>query len=339
MTTVRIARVEPRPGRLADGTIRVNRFLVVLADESEPRALPVWLPAPDGDSLWRLVGRPDGEAGMAGVAEETAGRLLHAAGATVTRVDVEVTGADIDEVDPEVAVARIELARATGTSKVTAGLGYGFSLAAAVGAPIRVADAVMDQLARQVEGEDLLAPFLPPVSARPVALRPGRRWRFEPSNLAFSDGLDRWELDGSFLREVGESHRQDYRASAEDRSVVLQATVPEPYGSAVLEQVIFADDYRGLTVTFGGEVRAENVAGRARLFLRAGAQGLPRPAGGAADDGADQSAALAGSRDWTGHRVTAAVPGDADVIRFGISLTGSGRVHLRSTELTPMPDR
>ena len=31
------------------------------------------------------------------------------------------------------------------------------------------------------------------------------------------------------------------------------------------------------------------------------------------------------------------VPGDAGVIRFGISLTGRGRIELRNPELTPAP--
>ena len=31
----------------------------------------------------------------------------------------------------------------------------------------------------------------------------------------------------------------------------------------MLAQTIFADDYRGATVAFGGEIRAEDVAGRA----------------------------------------------------------------------------
>jgi hypothetical protein len=54
MTTVRIARVEPRPGRLPSGGMRVCGFLVVLADETGRRAMPVWLPVPDGGSVWRL---------------------------------------------------------------------------------------------------------------------------------------------------------------------------------------------------------------------------------------------------------------------------------------------
>ena len=42
-----------------------------------------------------------------------------------------------------------------------------------------------------------------------------------------------------------------------------------------------------------------------------------------------------GSGDWAWHEVTVPVPGDAGVIRFGISLTGGGRVELRDAELSP----
>ena len=62
--------------------------------------------------------------------------------------------------------------------------------------------------------------------------------------LAFTDGLDRWELAGSFLA-AGRPHWQDYSCAAADRSAVVVSAVPEPSGSAVLSQEIFAEDYRG----------------------------------------------------------------------------------------------
>jgi hypothetical protein len=42
MTNVRIAHVEPRPGRMPAGGFRIHSFLVVLADDPGGRALPVW---------------------------------------------------------------------------------------------------------------------------------------------------------------------------------------------------------------------------------------------------------------------------------------------------------
>ena len=44
-----------------------------------------------------------------------------------------------------------------------------------------------------------------------------------------------------------------------------------------------------------------------------------------------------GSSDWTWHEVTVPVAGGATAIRFGISLTGGGRIELRGAELTPAP--
>jgi hypothetical protein len=67
--------------------------------------------------------------------------------------------------------------------------GYGLKLAVAAGVPVRVADAVMDRLAVPVHGQDVHAPFLLPAADRTWS-HPGRRRRFEPRNMAFTDGLD-----------------------------------------------------------------------------------------------------------------------------------------------------
>jgi hypothetical protein len=37
---------------------------------------------------------------------------------------------------------------------------------------------------------------------------------------------------------------------------------------------------------------------------------------------------ITGSHDWTRHEVTAQVPGDTELIRFGLTLTGPGQVGL-----------
>ena len=154
--------------------------------------------------------------------------------------------------------------------------GYGLKLAVVAGAPVRVADAVMDRLAVPVHGEDVHAPFLLPAADRTPG-RPGQRRRFEPRNMAFTDGLDYWELAGSFL-DAGRPHWQDYSCAAADQSAVLASAVPEPSGSAVLFQEIYADDYRGHTVTFRGQLRTTGVAGHAGLHLAAaGPTSLPAP--------------------------------------------------------------
>jgi hypothetical protein len=201
------------------------------------------------------------------------------------------------------------------------------------GAPVRVADKVMDRLAVSVPGEDMLAPFLPLADARPPG-RPGQPRRFEPRNMAFRDGLDYWELAGSFSDD-GQSAWQDYSCTAAGQSAVLAATVPEPAGSAVLVQAIYADDYRGRTVTFRGQLRATDMAGQAGLHLAVGGPPDGPLRAPLLDHGSSPTAP--GSSDWTWHEVTTPVPAEATAIRFGISLAGHGRIELRGAELTPVP--
>jgi hypothetical protein len=67
-----LSRVEPRPGRQPDGRFVVSQFLIVLAGDTGHRALPVGREAHHAGSLWRLLDRPPGDSGLAGVPEETA---------------------------------------------------------------------------------------------------------------------------------------------------------------------------------------------------------------------------------------------------------------------------
>ena len=105
----------------------------------------------------------------------------------------------------------------------------------------------------------------------PLATLPGRRPRYEPRNLDFADGLDRWDLDsgpGPDPDRPGAADGEpDYAAAAEGPSAVLSSAVPRPAGSAALVQAIYADDYRGATVTFSGEIRADPLTGQAGLRL------------------------------------------------------------------------
>jgi hypothetical protein len=343
MTAVRIAHAEPWPGRLQEGGFAISEFLVVLADDAGGRALPLWLSGPDGDSLWQLLGQPAADAGMAGVAEELAARMLGAAGVGVSGVDIDELAAEVttpprrDDLGPRRpgTAARIGLHGRGGTRQVVARLGYGLALAAAAGAPVRVADAVWGRLAVPARAGDLPGRFLPPEAAlgRP---HPGARPRFEPGNLAFTDGLDRWEFGGSFRREASEPHWNDYSCTAEGQRAVLASAVPEPYGFAGLVQTIAADDYRGGTVTFRGELRIQNVADRAGLHLAVGPP--PGPVRHLVPSAPRRvSLTVAGSQDWAGHEVTVEVPGDAGIIRFGVFLAGRGRAELRRPDLIRQP--
>jgi hypothetical protein len=333
MTTVRIAHVEPRPGKLPNGGFQTRGFLVVLADDAGLRAVPIWLREPaaaDLAQLAELAARPPGEITPSGAPQELATRLLRAVGASVTGVDIDMAEPDATELSPEVAVTRIGLDGAEGTRQVTAGLGLGLAMAAATRAPVRLADAVLDRLAAPVPGDDLLTPFLdrvPPVAqvvpgrglaGSLMAPLPGKRPRFEPRNLTFADGLDRWDLDG------GAGY--DYSATADGSSAVLSSVAPRPAGAAALVQAIFADDYRGRDVVFSGEISTAPLTEPAGLRLEILKHWRQVRE--------DHGVTVAGRSDWTRYEMRTSVPEDADIIRFGITLTGAGRIALRHPDLS-----
>jgi hypothetical protein len=154
--------------------------------------------------------------------------------------------------------------------------------------------------------------------------------------MAFTDGLDRWELRGTFLRQ---GTGLDYSATAEDGRAILAAAVPEPAGFAFLAQDIDAADYRGRTVTFRGELRTAQADGRAGLALRAASPGRSTPPRVASpdpwEDPANHIAFATGTGAWTQYEVTAQVPADASLVRFGVFLNGGGQVEFRHPELAP----
>ena len=141
------------------------------------------------------------------------GRLLQAAGVTLA-------GVTVTDLGPGVTATRIDIAGPGGTRPVTASLADGLTLAVIAGAPLAVDDPVMDRLARPVTGPDLLSQF----RSQETSPRSLRR-RFEPRNMAFTDGLDRWQLGGTFLRQ---GTGFDYSATTEDGRAILAAAVPEP---------------------------------------------------------------------------------------------------------------
>jgi hypothetical protein len=343
VTTVRVVHAlrHNRPARAPDGSDvpdwRLHQRLIVLADtvptkDGGRRAVPLWLRVFGRKELLSRIGLPAADAEVASGVLETAVRLLRTAGTAVSAVDIEPASDDVPELRWDTVTARVGLATAAGTRPVTVSAEYGLALAAVAGAPVRVADEVMDWLAVPVEGEDMLAPFLHPADARPPG-RPARR--FAPRNMAFSDGLDYWVLAGS-CTDDDQPAGQGYSCTAAGQSAVLAATVPEPDGSAVLVQAIYADDYRGRTVTVRGQLRTAGLSGQAGLHL---AVSGPASESMATTPllGRGSSLAAPGSSDWTWHEVTVPVPGEATAIRFGISLAGPGRIELRRAELTPVP--
>ena len=318
MTTVHVARIERRipHGPVPD---RFPTHVMVLADDPGGRELPIWLLGQDSHRFADDRHRPG--------SDELTDRLLRAAGTRVTAVNV-------DELGPEVTVTRIELATPDGPEHVTARLYDGLATAIASGAPIRVADVVMDRLAVPAgTGQD--GP-VPEQTARD--LDADRRPRYEPRNLAFAAGLDYWALGGSFTENTLRSHWQDYTAAAGDGSAMLSSAVPQPEGFAWLVQEIFADDYRGTTITFRGQVSAPGTTGRTGLFVRvmtAPAIHGPFTAQAALADPRNHIVTIDNDADWSTHEVTAPIPDDADAVAFGVFLAGPGRIDLRDPELIP----
>jgi len=318
MTTVHVVRIERRipPGPVPD---RVPTHVMVLADDADRRELPIWL-------LGRDSHRFADDARPGPSSDELTGRLLRAAGARVTAVDV-------DELGPEVTVARIELATPVGPEHVTTRLLDGLAMAITAGTPIRVANAVMDRLAVPT-GTSQHGP-MPEQTARDLHI--DQRPRYEPRNLTFTAGLDHWVLGGSFTENAVQSHWQDYDAAAGHGSAVLSSAVAQPEGFAWLAQEIFADDYRGTTVTFRGQFRTPDTTGRAGLFLRVmqpqDVRG-PFTAEAALADPASHVVNIEGHADWTTHEATAPIPDDTNTVAFGVFLAGPGRIELRDPELS-----
>jgi RNA polymerase sigma-70 factor (ECF subfamily) len=323
MTAVRIAHADPWPGRTPDGGMDIRHVLVILADDAGHRALPVRLRR-HPVKLWRLLSRPDDRDvdHWDDHAEETTGRLLQGAGVTLA-------GVTVTDLGPGVTATRIGIAGPGGTRPVTASLADGLTLAVITGAPLAVDDPVMDRLARPVTGPDLLSQFRDQQTPPRSSSR-----RFEPRNMAFTDGLDRWELRGTFLRQ---GTGFDYSATTEDGRAILAAADPEPAGFAFLAQEIEPDDYRGRTVTFRAELRTTDVADRAGLALRIPRHGWRPSPPDPWHDPENHFALVTGTRDWTRHEVTAQVPADAIGIIFGAYLNGRGQLELRHPALAPHP--
>ena len=317
MTTVRVARIERRipPGPVPD---RFPTHVMVLADEAGRRDLPIWLLGQDSHRF-----ADDARPGPG--PDELTDRLLRVAGTRVTAVDV-------DELGPEVTVARIELATPVGPGHVTARLLDGLAMAITAGAPIRVANAVMDRLAAPA------GPARPP-GAR--ADRPGPECRPTTAVRTAQPDLRRRPGPLGARRQLHRERRAVplagllRRRRPGDRGALRGCAAAQ--GFAWLAQEIFADDYRGAAVTFRGQFRTPEGTGLAGLFLRVmKPRDLHGPftAQAALADPANHFVTLEGPGDWTIREVTAPIPDDANTVAFGLFLNGPGRIELRDPEFT-----
>ena len=332
MTTVRIARAEDLipPGQPLP--IRAFTHVIVLADDAGGRELPIWLPGSDGHRIAGLLDRPAGSAAQAEAraarnADELTGPLLRAAGASVTRVD-------IDELGPDVTAARIAVAAATGTRHVTARLAEGLAIAVATGAPLRVAEPVMDRLAaaardpaRPGSGRSALS-CLP--AARQAALRaaqPGLRAR--PGGVAVRRQLRHARQPVALAGLL-------VRRGARDRGGHIGGAGARGLRAAAAGHV--RGRLPGARVTFRGELRSTDVPPRAGLFLRVNTDPRrdirgPLTEAAALADPDNTIVAVSAGREWARHEVTTRVPADCDIVAFGLFMAGRGRIELRHAEL------
>lgn len=142
-----------------------------------------------------------------------------------------------------------------------------------------------------------------------------------PQDQGLDVGLDDWVLGGSFRGCSTVAHWQDYSATTEDGVATLCGD-GNPCGEAFLGWGVNAASHRGARVTFRGEVRAMNVTGRAELrlqiFTRDRSHSVQK-----------HSRAITASHDWTSYELTAYVPGDAELMRVSLNLTGPGQVALQ----------
>ena len=210
----------------------------------------------------------------------------------------------------------------------------------------------MERLAVPVAGEDLLTPFLdhvPPyaralpghgLAGWPMGTLPGKRPRFEPRNLDFADGLDRWDLDSGLGLTTAPWQQEDYSACAGGQSAVLSSAVARPAGSAALVQTIFADDYRGAAVVFHGETRSASLTGQAGVRLEILRQWWRT---GRASE--DYDVPVLGGSEWTKHEISAPIPRRPPTSSgSALHWAGPGHVALRNPGLRlavdslPQPD-
>jgi len=311
MIEVRIARVLPVASRL----------LVALVDTSQRRVLPLWLHAREARALRSSTEFADG--------------LLRATGARIRAVHVA-------QLHDNLFVAEVLLDTPAGERAVRARLGDGLALAHQHGVRILVDDALFVLLGRDaaeaaVEQDVLERVVEVAVAKADLAGRAevthahhGDRHADRataPQNPRFSDGLDHWDLRGSFLHDMSGNHWQDYTCGTDEAGGYVKAQVPEPIGFANLSQGILADAFRGGRVRLRCDVKSADVTAQAGAFLRVvGADHVS----GREDR---RQTLLHGTHDWTAANLETDVPNDSVFILYGITITGPGQIWLTNLEL------
>jgi hypothetical protein len=342
VTTVRIAHAEPRPGRLANGGFHTRGYLVVLADDAGHRAVPIWMPGA-GD-VADLLERPADQIVTDGVPAELTTRLLGAARARVTGVDIDFTEAGAAELSPEVTVARIGLAGPAGTRQVTADLGLGLALAAAAGAPVRLADAALDRLAVPVPGDDLLTRSSTGCRRpRPGPAGNAGRWPRCPARGPATSRAT-WTSPTAWTGGTWTPGPAPPRTSPTRTGRVQRTASGTTRPPSTARPWSCPPPSRGPPGPPPWS-RPSTPTTTTAPPLPSAARSAPMPSPGQAglrleilrhweQAREDHGLTIASRRrDWTRYEITVPIPADADLVRFGIALTGPGRIALRNPDL------
>ncbi len=312
-----------------------QRALVILLDVSGQSVLPLWLNPMEGYPLAVLLkqvaqqGTPNEPTSIEFIAS-----LLRATGGTVQAVHIE-------ELQGQLLYGRVLLQSLNGSQEVKARLGDGLALAVYEGCPIVVADEVMKHLrvnlssAKGMTVDQQLDQVVETLTTKaPFPASPGLQRIKEPQNLQFTEGLQRWELRGTFLFDQSGTHWQDYASGTEAigpqpgvMSGYLKVQVPQPVGFADLRQAILADDYRGKRAHLSADIKTLDVEQQAGLYLRVVDPGRMKTSA------EREQVTFQGTHDWTRYEIQIEVPADGVFVLFGISLTGKGHVWITNVRL------
>jgi hypothetical protein len=137
-----------------------------------------------------------------------------------------------------------------------------------------------------------------------------------------SDVPDGWSLLGSAPEEyeAGVTLSQAYSRAG---SGYLKSNSAEPTGFGTLMQEIDAFNYRGTRVRLTAIIKAVEVGDWAGMWMRVDG---PSRRGVSFDNMSDRP--IGGTVDWRPYEIVLDVPGDSEVIAFGVLLNGTGEVFL-----------
>lgn len=313
-------------------------LLAMLCDQSNQRVLPLWLHPMEGLALAALQGvlkvpTPSVSLDPSGYLDFVSD-MLQETGTTLQAVRIE-------ELQERLFYARVVLQSANGNREIKARVGVGLTLATRAGSPITIEDVVLEQQGMDLstaEGQTLEQRLDNVVNSVIAKFRPAASPKLpriaEPTNMQFTEGLERWELRGSFFHDPSGLHWRDYNGGTDQvgpqpgvMSGYLKAQVPEPQGFADLRQAILAQHYRGKRVRLAADVKIVDVEQQAGLYLRVIDQAMSRP------PEEREQVTFSGTQDWTRYETQIGVPIDSKDILFGISLTGKGQVWVTNVQL------